>query len=407
MSEQHEEMMQVHPGTRQLMSLHVPPSNIQQYLDRVDYLGSRGLSGLGALKKYIYRHKRRAAKAKDSTKEIEWFKLAPLHGACMNGHVSTTLPFIYETMNASLNTFNKEGNTPLHQSVIWGRNACVVWLLEKGCDYTLLNKAGDNALEMAIKRLDKLNDPALQSKRLSQLDRDKLIREATDLINILTGVSEAPNYKYWAKHNPRHELVIEYSPWSMCMDNRVQLTLLRHLVVSNRATQLTKDELLLKRNLEKQIIENKRLEQEKLKLANLPKTIIPNLEEQMTKDLGNLDLLIALKAMSVKTYVDLINIDRDMIGRCENLDARERRTLWLWVKEQKNGVLSTVIGGGSSSGSKVTDPFENMSKTQIKKFKAEQRRIELDEDERRIGLDISFKSNLPEDAFRFMMGFLY
>jgi hypothetical protein len=193
----------------------------------------------------------------------------------------------------------------------------------------------------------------------------------------------------------------------MCMDNRVQLTLLRHLVVSNRATQLTKDELLLKRNLEKQIIENKRLEQEKLKLANLPKTIIPNLEEQMTKDLGNLDLLIALKAMSVKTYVDLINIDRDMIGRCENLDARERRTLWLWVKEQKNGVLSTVIGGGSSSGSKVTDPFENMSKTQIKKFKAEQRRIELDEDERRIGLDISFKSNLPEDAFRFMMGFLY
>ena len=127
----------------------------------------------------------------------------------------------------------------------------------------------------------------------------------------------------------------------------------------------------------------------------------------MTKDLGNLDLLIALKAMSVKTYVDLINIDRDMIGRCENLDARERRTLWLWVKEQKNGVLSTVIGGGSSSGSKVTDPFENMSKTQIKKFKAEQRRIELDEDERRIGLDISFKSNLPEDAFRFMMGFLY
>jgi hypothetical protein len=285
-----EEMMQVHPATRQLMSLHVPPSDLQKYLDRVDYLGSRGLSGLGALKNYLGRHKRRAAKAKDPKKELEWFTLAPLHGACMNGHVGTTLPYIYETMNASLNTLNKEGNTPLHQSVIWGRNACVVWLLEKGCDITVLNKVGDNALEMAIKRQAKLNDPELQSKRLSQLDRDKLLREGVDLINILKGVSEAPDYQYWAKHNPRHALVIEYSPWSKLMDNRVQLMLLRELVLAHRAVMLTKAQVQAGKDAEEERLARAQHDRAQNIASQASKVVYPELKAAMTKDLGHLDM---------------------------------------------------------------------------------------------------------------------
>jgi hypothetical protein len=118
------EMTQVHPGTGQLMSLHVPPSDLKKALCRVDYLGSRGLSGLGALKKYIMRHRKRGT--------TDWFKLAHLHGACMNGCVDTTLPLIYEGMGANLNTKNEHGNTALHHSVIWGRRRCIMYLLNKG-----------------------------------------------------------------------------------------------------------------------------------------------------------------------------------------------------------------------------------------------------------------------------------
>ena len=401
-------MSQVHPGTQQLMSLHVPPTDLQKCLDRVDYLGSRGLSGLGALKNYIQRHKRKAAKATNPTEELAWFKMAPLHGAVMNGHVSTTLSWIYEEMSCSLDTVNKEGNTALHHAVIWGRNACVVWLLDRGCDGTVRNNVEQTALQMAIARQAKLNDPNLQSDRVGILDRDKLLREGLDLVNILQGVHDSQhNYKHWAKHNPHHALVVEYSPWSMFMDNRVQLTLLRNLTINGRATQLTREELMERRAIELNRVEQEQYDSEQKINSNKPKVVYPDLKEAMVKDLGSLDLWIGLSAMGCKQYTDLRTIEREMVGRCENLDARERRQLWLWIKEQKEGVLSSDVSSGSGGERQRRDPMANMSKTAIKKYKAELRRIDVDESERRIGLTISFKSKLPDDAFREMMGFLY
>ena len=139
----------------------------------------------------------------------------------------------------------------------------------------------------------------------------------------------------------------------------------------------------------------------------------------MTKDLGHLDmtgdavaaLMNGLSAMKCTTYVGLAHVDKDMIGRCGNLDAGERRKLWIWVKEQKEGPLKSECDGGEGGeGPKTSfrkDPRENMSKTAIKKYEKRLREIALDEEERRTGLNIVFKAKLPDDAFRFMMGFLY
>jgi len=218
-----EEMTQVHPGTGTLMSLHVPPTELTKCLNRVDYLGSRGLSGLGALKNYVARHRRKAERTPDrSNKEmLAWFKIAPLHGAVMNGHVDTTLPYIVDEMGASLNTINEHGNTALHHSVIWGRNACIVWLLERGANITIQNKEGDTPLGMAYIRQHRLNDKELQSTNVGRLDRDVMIREGLELVRILSEVNDCGSYFLWAKKNPRHELVTMYSPWSRQMDNRV------------------------------------------------------------------------------------------------------------------------------------------------------------------------------------------
>ena len=397
-------MQQVHPGSGQLMALHVPPSDLKKALDRVDYLGSRGLSGVGALKKYISRHRKR--------KTTEWFKLCHLHGACMNGCVDSTLPIIYEQMGASLDTTNEHGNTPLHHSVIWGRRRCIVYLLNKGCDTSIKNNDGDTAYEMSIKRQAKLNDPKLQSRKLSVLDREALLVEGLDLIAILEGVDKLGSYHEFAKHNPSHELVGEFSPWSVHMNNRVQLTLLRNLVIGERATQLTEEELQKKRQNQLDAIETLRLQEvaEALAIKNGTESKtpqFPSLEEAMKKD-GVFDYMIGLSAMSITTYEGLATVTREMMSRNGNLDAKERRSCWLWIKKQQEECL----GGLDEEKKKMeeaerNDPTVNMSKTQKKKYLKAKRDKKEDEAERRIGLNIANHARLPDDAFRFMMGYLY
>jgi hypothetical protein len=311
------EMTQVHPGTGTLMSLHVPPTELTKCLNRVDYLGSRGLSGLGALKNYVARHRRKAERTLDiSNKEmLGWFKIAPLHGAVMNGHVDTTLPYIVDEMGASLNTVNEHGNTALHHSVIWGRTACIVWLLERGANTEIQNKEGDTPLSMAHIRQNRLNDKELQSTTVGRLDRDVMIREGLELVRILSEVNECGSYFAWAKKNPRHELVTMYSPWSRQMDNRVGLTLLRRLVMDGRARMLTPEEVEEKKEQELEKEEEKKRLQSNAKDAQLQEKLskvqIPTLMEAMKQ--GNVDdLKIGLSAMECTTYVGLNFIEKDV-----------------------------------------------------------------------------------------------
>jgi len=64
---------------------------IEKALTKLDYLGSRGPSGVGALRHFVRCEIRRAG----GTKPV-WFKDANLHGACMNNHFDSTLPYLHD-----------------------------------------------------------------------------------------------------------------------------------------------------------------------------------------------------------------------------------------------------------------------------------------------------------------------
>lgn len=278
-----------------------------------------------------------------------------------------------------------------------------------GIDMTLTNNDGDTAYAMSIKRQAKLNDPELQSRKLSKLDRESLLKEGLDIIKILKGVQTLGSYHEFAKHHPMHELVGEFSPWSVHMHNRVQLTLLRNLVIDERATQLTVEELQEKRAREKEQQEEE--EKEKERGANneskMKEKVLPTLEEAMKKD-GVHDYYIGLKAMDCVDFKGLKNITREMMSRNGNLDAKERRACWMWIKKQQDEVLGGLQSEMELEKQKIRDdPTINMSKTQKKKYIKKIKEIENDEKNRRIGLNIAFRVKFPDDAFRFMMGYLY
>ena len=86
------------------------------------YLASKGQAGFGP-EAIIQYGKRQSA---------SWLSKVQLHGACMNNHVDTTVPYLIEQLGANIDNIDEDGNTPLHTAIIWGRNSVVVYLLSRG-----------------------------------------------------------------------------------------------------------------------------------------------------------------------------------------------------------------------------------------------------------------------------------
>ena len=112
------------------------------------YLASKGSTGLPGLKAIIQYGKRTNA---------NWLSSIQLHGACMNNHVDTTLPYLISELGKDIiDNIDEEGNTSLHVAIIWGRNSVVVYLLSCGASINVKNKQMQTCLELAQDRLFKL-----------------------------------------------------------------------------------------------------------------------------------------------------------------------------------------------------------------------------------------------------------
>ena len=99
----------------------------------------KGASGLAGLKAIIQYGKRQSA---------SWLSKVQLHGACMNNHVDTTVPYLVEQLGTNIiDNVDEDGNTPLHTAIIWGRNSVVVYLLSRGASISKKNEQGQNAPE--------------------------------------------------------------------------------------------------------------------------------------------------------------------------------------------------------------------------------------------------------------------
>ncbi|KAF2202616.1 ankyrin [Delitschia confertaspora ATCC 74209] len=72
-----------------------------------------------------------------------------LHYAAANGHLEILKALLADKDTAAksaINALNDSGNTPLHWAALNGHLECVKFLVERGADVTVINKAGHDAV---------------------------------------------------------------------------------------------------------------------------------------------------------------------------------------------------------------------------------------------------------------------
>lgn len=159
----------------------------------------------------------------------------------MGGHVTTLRYLVEEARVQSINVATN-GEPPLHMAVIWGRAECAAYLLANGALLSVLNDRGQTALEKARVRQARLlakeaEDLQLVSDNIS-IGRDKIHRmcvEGLALVNFLEGVEAAGSYHTWVRQNRHHPYVARFTPTALNVEPRLQLAVLRALVLAYRA----------------------------------------------------------------------------------------------------------------------------------------------------------------------------
>ena len=305
------------------------------------YLASKGASGLAGLKAIIQYGKRQSA---------SWLSKVQLHGACMNNHVDTTVPYLVEQLGTNIiDNVDEDGNTPLHTAIIWGRNSVVVYLLSRGASIHLKNRQGQNAKQIATERLSKIvgserHNTHLKGNHMSKAEVEKLVDDAKDLVFILTNVYTCNSYKEFAKQFSHHHLVQEHSRWAYRGQQRLCVCLLlRHLVIPNRATFKSLEEILTL-NLPKELAPmgmggNVDVGANSAVKQNIvQKSIAEILIDHGLDD--NMCFARSLKLLEVFEPKDLWPIDKSMIVQLD-LTSKERRRLWNMIKEEKEKLPDT------------------------------------------------------------------
>ena len=373
------------------------------------YLASKGASGLAGLKAIIQYGKRQSA---------PWLSTVQLHGACMNNHVDTTVPYLMEQLGTAIvDNVDEDGNTPLHTAIIWGRNSVVVYLLSRGASIYLKNRQGQNGLEIAKERLSKLLGSGRQSTHLkgnhmSKAEVEKLMDDAKDLVFILTNVYTCKSYKEFAKQFSHHYLVQKHSRWAYRGQQRLTLCLLlRHLVTSNRATFKSLEEIyalnLAKEMASMNIGSNAEAGVHSPAEQNVDqKSIAEILTDHGLND--NICFARSLKLLEVFEPKDLRPIDKSMIVQLD-LTSKERRRLWNMIKEEKEK-LPDIKEQENTKGK----PKKKLSRKE-KKAIEEQRQKEREEKMRKEekvkcyirSLKILCEPKMPELAVNAILRFIY
>lgn len=360
---------------------------------------------MGALKSFTSRHTALARRSGDPSK-VEWFKRIPLHGAATNQWVET-MGFLVDKLGASLNTTNEKGNSCLHQSVIWGHTTCVIWLLERGADYTIVNNEGDTPLQLAQRRQSKFGATSQDSKKeLSEEDFQRLVAAGKELIYILSCVTKN-GYRHFARHHADHEFVRLHSSWAMREAGRRRMALLRFLTLKSRAQMKSLEELKATLKKEALLLEQSLLDATQVKTharnsnsGGSEGEKGPTLEDLMMKE-GCLDLIHALHAMDVTKPEDLRCVERQMLAKVARLNARERRQLWIFVKAQK-ATMGEIP--------EIAAAKKKMQKLSLR----EQRRMQAEENRRNRAIQegydavgMLFSKKLPDALFRHIVQYIY
>jgi len=182
----------------------------------------------------------------------DWIRQIPLDRAVKGGHSDSSLSYLVEEVRVETVNAMSKGEAPLHVAVTWGRLDCAALLLARGgADPFLRNAKGETAAEKARVRQERLyeSEMGMAPKQDSDLFRfshvpsavshapaaSLMYKEGLALLEFLDGIEAAGTWLAWARNHREHALVQRYEPKIFEAEPRLQLAVLRELVLEKRA----------------------------------------------------------------------------------------------------------------------------------------------------------------------------
>ena len=317
---------------------------LRRQLENADWLGSRGLDGLDKLRALV-----QLTEANDGgmghplvALPRGWYRAIPLHGAVMNNHVATTLPFLVEDLGVGLESPEKKaGNRPAHTAVIWGHNDVVAYLLARGARHDAENSEGMTLAPMARRR-QALLVGGTQAERAyyarNGVPLDYLVDEGARLVRMLDGVERAGSWDAWASGGVARPLVARAAPWLLAAQRRLDLFLVRACAVAMGVKSFEAKEQKKKKGPSKATLKKRAAEEEKAAIAAAEAAVAssdPPLQAALdAAGLGEEQFSRALRWLGATTIAEARDLDRGDVGKVDGLESKERRSLWLFVADR-------------------------------------------------------------------------
>ena len=324
-----------------------PSKVLQRALSTADYLASRNLDGLAALKRHC---------AQTSGKEGDhpdlpvaplpdgWPRAIPLKGACMTGSMAT-LAYLFERGADPDLVDVVSGDTACHVAVAWGRVDAVAYLLARGARHDISD--GDGlTLAGAARRRQKLlerGDAAFAERLRSRgMDIDALRDEGRGLVKLLDAVEARGSWRAFAvgaTHRPR---VARAAPWLKAAADRSSLAIARALA-SRRGTPVAVVQETKK--TPSKAAAKKRLAAAEDRATRDAMTKVAASDPPLEKALFEAGLVSpapgehhlvnpvfprALRWLDCATLEDVRALERNDVSRVEGPSSSERRELWLF-----------------------------------------------------------------------------
>ncbi|KAH8060236.1 hypothetical protein JL722_5202 [Aureococcus anophagefferens] len=286
---------------------------LRRQLENADWLGSRGLDGLDKLRALV-----KLTEANDGgmghplvALPREWYRAIPLHGAVMNNHVATTLPFLVEDLGVGLESPEKKaGNRPAHTAVIWGHNDVVAYLLARGARHDAENSEGMTLAPMARRRQA-----------------------------LLVGGTQAER-AYYARNG-----------------RRLDLFLVRACAVAMGVKSFEAKEQKKKKGPSKATLKKRAAEEEKAAVEAAEAAVEssdPPLQAALdAAGLGEEQFSRALRWLGATTIAEARDLDRGDVGRVDGLESKERRSLWLFVADRLKQLTDARDGAVAAAREKA------------------------------------------------------
>jgi hypothetical protein len=315
---------------------------LRHVLESCDWLASRGRDGLRKLQEYARETRYHDGDARHELVPLpaHWSRAIPLHGAVMNGHAASTLPYLVEALGAPVGgVCPRNGNTPCHTAVVWGHLNVVAYLLARGARHDAKNDNGFDLVTLCRRRQERLVsgsevDRAYYTRNGVPLQA--LVEEGAKLTRLLEGVARAGGWDAWARPRAtRSRVVALAAPWLRANELRRDLAVLRANCKGLEKLEVVPDKPRRRRRERRDKVDKRMSLAGPAAAAAARATValadLPLPEALETADLAGEQFARALRWLGAATVDDARDLDRTEVARVDGLTSAERRKLWLFV----------------------------------------------------------------------------